>query len=160
MKWIRFAALTIFTAVIQSSMLLRYNIKPDPLLILLVFFAVYTNTTDAIIASFAIGFCSDLIGTVMGPSILSYTIFGTALAYMHRVIAIRKMPSQAAAIFLTVLLAATFSALLALMKNQSFNLEALKNIFWIAICSAFIGPLLFLPFAWWMRINIDRFARQ
>ena len=39
---------------------MRPDIKPDLLLILLVFFALRSNSTDAIVASFAIGFAADL----------------------------------------------------------------------------------------------------
>ena len=160
MRWVRFSVLVIFITIIQAGVFAKFDVKPDILLILLVFFSVYSNTREAIITSFVIGFCADLIGNVMGPGILSYTIFGTILAYMHRVIAIRKIHHQVISIFLTGLFAGIFTALLALLKSQDFNVELIKTIFWISICSSIVGPFLFPPFTWWMRIKPDRYSRR
>ena len=99
MRWFRFAILITSAAVLQAGFLARWNIRPDLLLILLVFFAVHSGTTEAIITSFVIGFAADLIGSSMGPQIISFGLFGTLLAYLHRLITIRKMPYQTAAIF-------------------------------------------------------------
>ncbi|MHC4758797.1 MAG: rod shape-determining protein MreD, partial [Planctomycetota bacterium] len=107
MRWIRFALLVLVTAILQAGLvnvlsLTSLNIKPDLLLILMVFFAVFSNTRDSIITSFSIGFASDITGTAaMGSGMLSFGICGTILAYMTRLIIIRKMPHQALIIFLT-----------------------------------------------------------
>ena len=103
MHWLRFAVLVLLATVLQASFFADLNSKPDLLLILLVFFAVYCDTSDAIICSFVIGFAADLIGQTMGPQMISYGIFGSALAYLHRVIAIRQIPYQIVAIFITAL---------------------------------------------------------
>ena len=87
MRWIRFAALVLGASVLQAGLmdmlsLGRPDIKPNLLLILLVFFASRCNATDAVITSFAIGFIADLVNpirNVMGPRILSYGLFGTLL---------------------------------------------------------------------------------
>jgi len=163
MRWFRFALLILFVAVLQASVLANMDVRPDLLLILLVFFAIYCNATEAIITSFAIGFAADLIGSPipMGPQMLSFGIFGTLLAYLHRVIAIRKMPFQALAIFATTLLAGTFAHFLAfLIKSEPLTLSIFRTLFWMAIYSAIVGPFLFLPSAWWMRIRINRFTRH
>jgi rod shape-determining protein MreD len=92
--------------VLQKGVLGRWDNKPDLLLVVLVFSAIYFNTSDAVISSFSIGFAADLIGSPlpMGPHMISFGVFGTLLAYLHRVIAIRRMPYQAMAIFVTGLL--------------------------------------------------------
>jgi len=105
MRWFRFAVIVLLATILQASLLANLNIKPDLPLILLVFFAIYCNTAEAIISSFAIGFAADLIGTTMGPQMISFGLFGTDLAYLHRFIAIRKMPYQALVIFITSFLA-------------------------------------------------------
>ena len=92
MRWLRFAALLCFAAVLQAALLAHLEIKPDLLLILLVFFAIYSNTNEAIIASFSIGFVADIIGPTMGPQMISFGLFGTAVIYLHRIIAINKIP--------------------------------------------------------------------
>ena len=57
MHWFRFAALIIVATILQTSVvglmaLRRPDIKPDLLLILLVFFATRCKGTDAVITSF------------------------------------------------------------------------------------------------------------
>jgi len=153
MRWFRFAVLVLLATILQASFFADLNIKPDLLLILLVFFAIYCDTSEAIICSFTIGFAADLIGRTMGPQIISFGLFGTALAYLHRVIAIRKMPYQALAIFLTALLASALVYLLNFLKGEPTPPNILAALFGIALYSGIVGPFLFLPSAWWMRIK-------
>ncbi|MBN1807221.1 MAG: rod shape-determining protein MreD [Sedimentisphaerales bacterium] len=161
MHWLRFAVLLLVATILQASFLADLNSKPDLLLILLVFFAVYSDTSDAIICSFVIGFAADLIGPTMGPQMISYGIFGSALAYLHRVITIRKIPYQIAAIFITALLAGALSCLLNYLKGQPSPAKIFAPLFGIALYSSLVGPFLFLPFVWWMRIKKPgRFGRR
>ncbi len=160
MRWFRFAVLVLLATVLQASFFADLNIKPDLLLILLVFFAVYCNTTEAIITSFTIGFAADLIGRTMGPQMVSFGLFGTALAYLHQVVAIRKMTYQALAIFITALLAGSVAFFLNFLKGEPTPPNIFAALFGIALYSALVGPFLFLPSAWWMRIKIHRFSRR
>ena len=160
MRWFRFAVLVLLATVLQASFFGNLNIKPDLLLILLVFFAIYCNTTEAIITSFTIGFAADLIGQTMGPQMISFGLFGTALAYLHQVIALRKMPYQAIVIFITALLAGSMVYLLNSLKGEPTPPNIYAALFGIALYSAIVGPFLFLPSAWWMRIKISRFSRR
>ena len=155
MRWLRFALLLCLVMVLQAGVLARLNIKPDLLLILLVFFAVYSDTSEAIITSFSIGFAADIvvIGSAMGPQIIGFGLVGTLLACLHRVVAIRKMPYQAAAIFVTGVLAGAVAHFLAVLKGQ----PPAPNLFATSLYSAIVGPFLFLPSAWWMRIKTQRF---
>ncbi len=157
MRWFRFVALILVATLLQASLLAYWNIKPDLLLILLVFFAVYCNSSEAIISSFTIGFAADIISPAMGPQIISFGLLGTALVYLHRVIAIKKMPYQAIAIFITGILIGILTHWLTLLRAE----PAAKNIFfillWTSLYSALVGPFLFLPAAWWMRIKTKRF---
>ena len=134
------------------------------LLILLVFFCIYCNPTEAIITSFAIGFAADMIGSPMplmsmGPQTISYGLFGTLLAYVHRVINVRKMPYQALAIFTIALLAGALAQLLALFKGHAIAANIWTVLLGVSVYSGLVGPFLFLPSAWWMRIRTNRFAR-
>ncbi len=160
MRWYRFAVLVLIATILQAGFLSNFSIKPDLLLIFLVFFAVYSNTSEAIISSFTIGFAADLIGPAMGPQTISFGLFGTALAYLHRVIAIRKMPYQALAIFITSILAGTLAYLLNLIKSEPNPAITYSDIFKTAFYSGIVGPFLFLPSAWWMRIKTTRFRRN
>ncbi len=165
MHWLRFAVLILAVTVLQASVVntiavTTLDIKPDLLLILLVFFAIYRNTKDAIITSFTIGFAADIIGPVMGPQVISFGLFGTLLAYLHRVIAIRKMPYQSLAIFLIGFLSGFLAHLLGLLKSRPSTANTFAVIFGISVYSSLVGPFLFLPSAWWMRIKTDRFSRH
>jgi rod shape-determining protein MreD len=160
MRWFRFAVLTLFAAVLQASLFADLNIKPDLLSILLVFFAIYYNISEAIITSFTIGFVADLIGPAMGPQMISYGLFGTALAYLHRVIAIKKMPHQAVAIFVTTLLADAAANFLASLKGQPIAPNIHTVLLGISLYSGVVGPFLFLPSGWWMRIKTSRVRRH
>jgi len=134
------------------------NVRPDLLLILLVFFAIYCDTTEAIISSFAIGFAADVIGSAMGAQMISFGLFGTLLAYLHRFIAIREMPYQSLAIAMTGLLAGGLAFFLTYLKSQTTPPNMFTVLLGTSLYSAIIGPFLFLPSAWLMRIKTHHFV--
>ena len=161
MRWVRFAVLIVIVTVLQASytdIVAFKNIKPDLLLILMVFFAIYCNTFDAIITSFAIGFAADIIGPAMGPGIISFGLIGTLLANLRRVITITKMPYQSLAIFACGVLIELLMVFLAFLKKQPTAQNVYSVLFWASLYSAIIGPFLFLPAAWLMRMKIQRFS--
>jgi rod shape-determining protein MreD len=165
MRWLRFAVLILITTMLQTGLVditavTTLNIKPDLLLILLVFFAIYCSRSEAIITSFAIGFAADIIGSVMGPKTISFGLFGTALACLSSVIAIKKMFYQSLVTFLTAILAGMLAQFLTFLKGQPTVAGTYTVIFGTAIYSAILGPFLFLPAAWWMRIKTQRFRRH
>jgi len=162
MRWLRFALLILAVTVIQKGLLSRWSSKPDLLIILLVFFAIYYNTSEAIISSFTIGFAADLVGSPMpmGPQMISFVLFGTLLAFLNRVIAIKRMPYQALAIFATSVLTGFLSHLLAYITGETVVGNIYAVVFVTALYSSIVGPFLFLPTAWWMRIKTNRFGRR
>ena len=158
MRWLRFVILILIATILQKGMLARWDYKPDLLLILLVFFAVYNPTSEAIISSFAIGFAADLIGSPMGPHMISYGLFGTLLAYVHRVVAIRRMPYQALAILATGFLTGALTHLLAfLFKSEPMPENVLVAVLLTSVFSSLVGPFLFPPAAWCAGIEMIRF---
>ncbi len=165
MRWFRFAVFICLVTVLQASLVdiiavTHLNIKPDLLLILLVFFSIYCNSSEAIITSFTIGFAADIIGSAMGSRIISFGLFGTLLSYLHRVITIKKMPYQSLAIFITGLLTGVVVHFLTLLKGQPAEPNVYVALFWTSLYSSLVGPFLFLPSAWWMRIKTHRFGRR
>lgn len=163
MRWFRFAVFILVVTLMQAGLvdiISLINVKPDLLLILLVFFAIYYNTTEAIISSFAIGFAADLIGPAMGPGMISFGLFGTLLAYLHRFIAIREMPYQSLAIAVIGLLAGFLALLLSFLKGQPAAPGIFTVLLGTSLYSSIIGPFLFLPSAWLMRIKTHRFSRS
>lgn len=167
MRWFRFAIFVSLVAVLQASLLLDIialpplSSKPNLLLILLVFFAIHSNTSNAIITSFAIGFAADIsIGSTMGSQTISFGLFGTALAYLHRVIAIRKVHYQAFAIFITAFMTGTLAHFLAILRGQATVSNVYSAILGTALYSAVVGPIFFLLASWLMRIKTHRFSRH
>jgi len=157
MHWVRFSVFVLAVIVMQSGLvdvIALASVRLDLLLISLVFFAVHYNTTEAIIASFAIGFGADLIGSAMGPHIISYGLFGTSLAYLHRIIAVRRMPYQA----IVIAAVGIFAGLLIIFLTYLKGIQNPPNVYAVllgsSLYSAAVGPFLFLPFAWLMRIRI------
>lgn len=159
MRWFRFAVLILAVTILQKGLFQRFPTRPDFLLVLLVFFAVYCNTSEAIITSFAIGFAADLIGSPMpmGSHMIALGVFGTLVAYLHHVITIRRMPHQALAIFAVALLAGTATCLLA---RESLSVNMYWGLVKTALCSGIVGPFLFPPLAWCMHIKISRSRRR
>jgi rod shape-determining protein MreD len=160
MRWLRFAVLVVLATVLQTSVvgviaLGRPDLKPDLLLILLVFFAIRADPQNAVLTSFAIGFAADLSSPVrglMGPQIISFGAFGTLLSDVHSIISIRRMPYQAVAIFLMGFLTALLSHLLTFFRAEPAVAHAGTELFWQPLYSAVLGPFLFFPIAWWMRM--------
>jgi len=152
-RWFRFAVLTLTAAVLQAGLLASWDIKPDLLLVLLAFFAIYADTSEAIITSFVVGFAADIVGPAMGPQIISFGLFGTLLSYLRHVIAIRKMAYQAAVIFIVGFSCGVMSHLLSLLAGQPRTSNVYTALFETSLCSCIVGPFLFLPLAWWMRIK-------
>lgn len=167
MRWLRFAVLVLVAAILQTTFvdmiwILNANIKPDLLLILLVFFAVRCDPTDAVIASFAIGFAADLASPTagfMGPRILSFGVFGTLLNDLHNVFAIQRLPFQGAAIFVMGIVTALASHLLAYLRAEPAGFSIARQCFWQPALSGVIGPFVFLPVGWWMHMNGSRRRR-
>ncbi|MHC4325170.1 MAG: hypothetical protein ACYSUX_12975 [Planctomycetota bacterium] len=141
MRWFRFALLILAVTVLQKGLLARWSSKPDLLVILLVF----------------------LVGSPMpmGPHMISFGLFGTILAYMHRVIAMKRMPYQALAIFIISILTGVLTHLLAYFtKGEPVAANIYAVVFVTSLYSSIVGPFLFLPAAWCMRIKISRFGRR
>jgi rod shape-determining protein MreD len=167
MRWLRFAVFILIVTMLQAGVVdrvavTRWHIRPDLLLILLVFFAIYCNTSEAIITSFTIGFAADIliVGSPMGSQMLSFGLFGTLLAYLHRVVSFRKIPYQSAAIFITGVLAGTLAYLLGLLKGHAASPNIFAVIFGTSLYSSLVGPFFFLPAAWWMRIKTHRLRKS
>ena len=157
MHWVRFAVFVFSVMVLQSGLadvVALASVRLDLLLVALVFFAVYYNTTEAIIASFAIGFGADLIGPAMGPHIISCGLFGTLLAYLHRVIAVRRMPYQGLVIAAVGISAGLLTIFLTYLKGLQNPPNTYAVLLGSSLYSAVVGPFLFLPFAWLMRIKV------
>jgi rod shape-determining protein MreD len=160
MRWFRFAVLVLVASILQTGLVgaiaIRSDIKPDLLLILLVFFALRSDPTDAIIASFAIGFVADLtnpaVSRLMGPRILSFGLFGTLLSDLSGTVLPRRVLPQAVTIFLMGFLTTGLSHLLTFLRAEPVAANLATSLLWQPLYSAILGPFLFLPVGWTMRM--------
>jgi rod shape-determining protein MreD len=163
MHWTRFAVVVVAATVLQASLVdmiavTTANIKPDLLLILLVFFAISADPTEVVITSFTIGFAADIIGPAMGPQIISFGVFGTLLADVHRIVALKQRSYQALGIFVTGFVTSALAFFLAFLKAEPVAFNIFTGLFWTPLYSALIGPFLFLPLGLWMRIRKGRMS--
>ena len=166
MNWPRFAVLLLITTFLQARWIdtiavTNLRVTPDLLLIAMVFFAVRCNESEAIITSFVLGFAADVAasGFSMGPLIISFGVFGTALSYLHRFIAIKKAPHEAITIFVISLGTGCLAWLLARVAGQS-RPGGMGALLGTSIYSAVLGPVLFLLLDWLMHIKTRRRGRK
>ena len=167
MKWLRFAFLLLAAAVIQSSALISVisltdmHIKPDILLILMVYFAINCDSYDVIITSFAIGFAADITGTLIGPHIISFGIAGTALSYIRKVILLKYTRQQAMTIFVAGILTYLLAIILVKLKLSSATGD-LFRAFAVSVYSAILWFLLKWPVTTagkWLGVGVHRFGK-
>jgi rod shape-determining protein MreD len=159
MHWLRFVVLLLVATLLQADLLNAIEvagIKPDLLLILLAFFAIFCEPREAIITSFSVGLAADLIGPSMGPGTVSFGLLGSGLCYLSKYISLRAMPFQAAAIFVLGFTTAVLAYLLSVFQTQPAYPKTFGVFFGTPLYSAIVGPFLFLPVAWWMHIRIQR----
>lgn len=169
MKWWRFTFLVIFVAVLQTSAamnllsLTNMRIKPDILLILLVYFAISCDSFDAVITSFALGFAADITGMVLGPHIISYGIIGTLIAYIRKVILLKDTRQQALTIFITGIVTQIIALILTHLKAAELARAGAFEVFAVATYSAILWFLI----KWlvgatgkWTGVGIHRFGAR
>jgi rod shape-determining protein MreD len=169
MKWWRFTFVIILVAVVHSSAAMNLlsltdlRIKPDILLILLVYFAVYCDVYDAVIISFSLGFAADITSMVLGPHIISYGLIGTAAAHIRMVILLKSTRQQAAAIFITGILTEIVVLILTRLKAPELTSTGALEIFAAAAYSAILWFLIKWPtvaVGKWMGAGVHRFTVQ
>jgi len=170
--------LLVVVAVLQAGFLdrlalTRAAIKPNLLLIILVFFSLNGvpksrvgrrggyefDISAAIISSFSIGFVADLIvmGSAMGIRMISFGTIGTLLAYLNRLVAVRKSLYQSCIVLIAGLLVGLVQSILMSIKAEP--VLALNTVFWSSVYSAVLGPFFFPLCAWWLRMKTSRFSR-
>jgi rod shape-determining protein MreD len=167
MKWWRFTFVIILVAVLQASAamnllsLTNWRIKPDFLLILLVYFAVYCDSYDAVIISFAVGFAADITGMVIGPHFVSYGIIGAAIAHIRKIILLKTTRQQAMAVFVTGILAEAVALFLTQLKASELIRTGALEVFAASAYSAILWFLIKWPVVTigkWVGVGVHRFG--
>lgn len=169
MRWLRFTLLVILVAVLQTSAVMNLlsltnlRIKPDIILILLVYFAVNCESYDAIITSFALGFAADIAGAVIGPHFISYGLVGTAIAHVRKLILLKKTGQQALTIFVTGFLTESVVLILTGLKASGLAKAGVFEIFAVSGYSAILWFLIKWPVTAagkWLGVGVHRFGAR
>ncbi len=153
MRWVRFIFLVVVVTLLNAGNALNMisvgsaNIRPDLLLVLLLFVGISCEVNEAIIASFAIGFAADISGATMGPYMLVFGVFGSIISQMRKIVIMKRISHQAFAIFMLGLVTVGLAELLTALKLGT----GISNIFSVVIgtslYSALAGPFVWIVFA-------------
>lgn len=150
MHWIRFMILILIAAIAQSSLvdvlaLTDAQIKPNLLLVLMVFFAIHCPAQEAIVSAFLVGLFADLIGAGMGPQLLAFGIIGSLISEVRHIIVMRHIPQQMIAVFAAGFLCGLLSLILFRIKGCPVPTQAGHLVLWQPLYSAALaGPLFWM----------------
>ncbi|HIJ67135.1 MAG TPA: rod shape-determining protein MreD [Planctomycetes bacterium] len=168
MRWFRFSILLFFFTLLSAGNLLNsislsdLNIRPDLLLILLVFLAVNSDTTDAIIASFAVGFAADISGSSIGPITISFGLVGSVISQMRKVVIMKRMVHQASAIFVAGAISGVLIHFLTFFKTGETASNVYVVVLGTCLYSAVAGPVIWVALTGlsvWLGVRKHRFGR-
>lgn len=121
-----------------------FHIRPDLLLVMLVFISVNASTSNAIVASFMIGFAADISGAAMGPYTIAFGLFGSFISQLQKVIEMKKIIHQAMGIFVVAMLTGLTAQLLLYFKMDDPVSNYFGMVIGTAIYSACVGPVMWL----------------
>ena len=147
-RWMRFFLVLLVVTVLNSGKLLglisvsSLNIRPDLLVIMLVFISVNSSADDAILASFMIGFAADISGAAMGPYTIAFGLFGSFLAQLQKVLVMKKIIHQAMSIFVMAMLTGLLAQLLMYFKMDEPVSNYFRMVAGTAFYSAGVGPVM------------------
>jgi cell shape-determining protein MreD len=133
------------------------DVRPNLLLVLMVYFALHGLPGDAVITSFVVGLGADVIGWTIGPQTLSFGICGTVLSIIRRYVLIRKVPYQAVLILVAGAISAGLARVLSVAKGVPAPDDLLASLLLCPLYSAVIGPAVFIPVEWLMRLQDKRY---
>ncbi len=168
MRWIRFLVFLLLATLLNAGNVLNtisvtsLHIKPDLLLITLVFFSINIATTDAVAASFAIGFAADISSGTMGPCMIAFGVVGSFISQLQKVVAMKRVIHQAAAIFVIAVVAGGMVQLLSSFKTDEPMSNVCRMILGGAAYSAVAGPLVWMflsTIALWLGAQPRRHSR-
>lgn len=152
MRWTPFIIVLSIVMLIASSGLVDmislgdYNIQPSLLLIVMLFFAVNCETSEAIACSFVIGLAADICSSsmTMGPYTVSFGIVGTAVSFLQSSLIMKRMIYQMVCIFASSLIIESMAEAMVFSKLSGQTLNSFFVILMVTSYSAVIGPFVWL----------------
>lgn len=154
MRWIPFIITILIVMLIASSSigdfisLGDYSIQPSLLLIVMLFFAVNCETSEAIACSFAIGLAADICSSsmAMGPYTISFGIVGTAVSFLQSPLVMKRILYQMICIFAAGLIIESMAEAMVFSKLSGQTLNSFPVIIMGTLYSALLGPFVWLIF--------------
>ncbi|MHC5059770.1 MAG: rod shape-determining protein MreD [Planctomycetota bacterium] len=168
MRWIRFSIVLVVLTLLNAGNMLNtvslssYSLRPDLLLILLVFISINCERTDAIIASFVIGFAADISGSAIGPFTVAFGVIGSMFSQLRKVVIMKRMIHQGLAIFVTGLITGALAYLLTFFKTGDTGSNVFVVLVGSCFYSALVGPVVWLGLSavsGWLGVRKHRSGR-
>ncbi|GJQ25000.1 MAG: hypothetical protein HBSAPP02_00320 [Phycisphaerae bacterium] len=151
MRWIPFAILLYFTAVLQSTLapfLAVHGIRPDFLVIIAVHYALAARAADALIACWIIGFVTDLTSLSFGDHgnvgvhALAFGLAALAMVALREIAFRESVITQIVCTFLARVIVAGIAGLHLLWAADAWSRtgEVLLAAIYSAVYTAAIAP--------------------
>ena len=155
--------LTVLTAgnLYNALAVSRLDVKPDVLLIAMVFFAVQCATPEAIATSFIIGFAADIAGAAMGPHMIAFGLLGSLMSQLQRVVLMKRLRTRWRHFVIALLRGLDATAVL--LKMDLTVQHVLKVVLGNALYSGAVAPVAWLVFnaaAIWVGYYPQRYRRM
>lgn len=121
-------------------------IKPDILLILMVYLATVSEPIAAVIISFILGMAADTIMLPPGPFMISYLLVGTVISNLKKMQLSDNAVFQGVLVFLACAAVLSLSELLKFITNHPVSSHLLTRIFATSFYSAVLTPFVWFFF--------------
>ncbi len=148
MRWISFMFILLVFTIVGSGNLMNYislgelNIRPNLLIILLVFLSSYVNSRDATMLCFTIGFFADVSGSTVGPAMVAFGLWGYLYSTIKEMLVLSRMRYQALILFLfSAISLATIEALTFFKTGQS-SPRVFYSVILNSLYTALVGPII------------------
>ncbi len=150
MRWISFAVVAALLLTMQTAVapfLAIRGVRPDWLLVGVVYFALYARAADAVIAAWALGFCADLMTLErLGLISLSYALAAMAVIYVREYL-FRHRPLTQFSVTLIVCLAVQSAWLIyrrfAYGPTKPLWSDWMSGALFVSVYTALWAPLLY-----------------
>jgi rod shape-determining protein MreD len=144
MHWTRLVLVILLATILQLVLnnFLNIALRPDLLIIVMVFFVANTEGNWPIIAAFATGFTADLISMSMGPHTIAFGVTGSLLAMARRSITLDNAVFVGIAVFVICYVAGALAQFLISFRQPTPS-GAYLSLLWASLASAVIGPYIY-----------------
>lgn len=149
MRWFTFILILAAATLANAANVLNYiaigplNVRPDLMIIILVFFALNSTPRNAIITSFLIGFAADIsTPDSIGLYMTCFGAIGSVASLMNRQWFALKPIAQFLIIFITAIAIYALASQLKTLNRQGDAIEPFYYLCWHSLYTALAGPII------------------